>query len=504
MTARHRADDGSGRDVDVIVVGGGFAGLGAAIRLTQAGHDDVVVLERGDEVGGTWRDNTYPGAACDVPSQLYSYSFAPNPNWSRSFSPQPEIQEYIRSVARHHRVEDRFRFGTEMLRAEWDEARTRWVVTTTDGTWTARILVPALGALCEPRLPDIEGIDTFRGEVFHSARWNHDAELTGRRVAVIGTGASAIQIVPELAEQVAHLDVYQRTAPWVLPRGDRAYRRLERLAFAHVPGVQRLARAGVYWSREAIGLALTYRPGLLRVLEQAGRVNIARGITDPALRRAVTPDYRLGCKRMLLSNDWYPALQRDNVELVTDPIARVTETGVVTADGVEHPVDALVVCTGFHVTDSPAFERIVGPAGVSLGQLWQDKGQSAYKGSAVAGFPNLLLLVGPNTGQGHTSMVFVIESQLNYLTDALDRIDAAGVQRFEVRPEVQDRYNRDLQNRMRHSVWLTGGCSSWYLDDHGRNTTLWPGSTWAFHNLTRQFDLDAYDTVEAPSKENAA
>ncbi len=479
--------------VRVLVVGAGFGGLGLAIKLEEQGRPDFLVLERGSEVGGTWRDNTYPGAACDVPSQLYSFSFALNPGWSRSFSPQPEIQDYLRRVAAESSVLDRFRFGTTVEAAVWDDEAQVWRVRTSAGTTSADVVVSAAGALSDPKMPDIDGIETFQGEVFHSARWNHDYDLTGKRVAVIGTGASAIQIVPEVAKKVARLDVYQRTAPWVMPRRDRPYSRLERLAFRHVPIVQRLYRSAIYWGREAFVPAFTVDPRIATPARKASLHNIERGISDPALREKVTPTFEIGCKRILISNDWYPALDRDNVELVAEGIDKVTGSSVVTRDGVEREVDALIVATGFHTTDLPIAEHIVGRHGETLAGQWEREGMSAYKGATTTGFPNLFFIVGPNTGLGHSSMVFMIESQIAYLLDALRTMDARGVATVEPKTRAQQRWNRDLQRRMRRTVWSTGGCSSWYLDTHGRNVTLWPRTTFKFRRLTRRFDLHQYD-----------
>lgn len=491
-TPATEATSGGRRHVGVLIVGAGFAGLGTAIRLAKDGRRDFLVIDRGHEVGGTWRDNTYPGAACDVPSHLYSYSFALNPNWSRSFSPQAEIQDYLRRVARKHGVLDRHLFDTEVLHARWDTASAQWLVDTTSGDFSADVLVGAVGALCEPALPDIKGIESFRGDIFHSARWNHDANLAGKRVALIGTGASAIQIGPAIADRVGHLDVYQRTAPWVMPRHDRAYPAAEKLAYRHVPFLQRLAREAIYWGRETYVLGFAVQPRILRVAQRIAERNIARGITDPQLRARVTPDWQIGCKRILLSNDWYPMLAKEHVDLVTDPIAEIREGAIVTANGDVREVDAIVVATGFHVTDSPTYRQIVGADGRSLADVWDAEGQQAYKGATVAGFPNLFFVIGPNTGLGHSSMVYMAESHINYVASALAEMDRYGLATVEVRPDVQRRYNRALQKRMRHTIWTTGGCSSWYLDAHGNNTTLWPNFTFVFRQLTRHFDLAAY------------
>lgn len=490
------AVDADVRQVDTLIIGSGFAGLGAAVKLSRAGKD-FLILERASEVGGTWRDNTYPGAACDVPSNLYSYSFALNPGWTRSFSPQPEIQSYISSVADKYDVRRRTVFGCDMQSARWNGDTHRWDVSTTRGSYSAKILVSAVGALCEPALPDIEGIAGFEGEIFHSARWNHDADLTGKRVAVIGTGASAIQIVPAIADKVAQLDVYQRTAPWILPRFDREYTAPERFAFRYIPGFQRLSRALQYTMRETQVVGLAKAQVFMKPLELAARFQVRRQITDRTLRKKVTPNYGIGCKRMLISNNYYPALGRQHVELVTDGIARVTSRGVVTVDGNEREVDAIVVATGFHVTDSPTFAGIFGKDGRSLAEVFDETGMQGYKGSTVAGFPNLFFLVGPNTGLGHTSMVYMIESQLEYLADAVRTIDRNRIGTVEVREDIQDEYNRSLQDAMKSSVWNNGGCGSWYLDKHGNNTTLWPGFTFEFRRITKKFDLAAYRSVAA-------
>ncbi|WP_375497969.1 flavin-containing monooxygenase [uncultured Jatrophihabitans sp.] len=488
------------RHLGVLVIGSGFAGLGAAIRLRQDGRDDFLVIERGSEVGGTWRDNTYPGAACDVPSHLYSYSFELNPRWSRSFSPQPEIQDYLRTVAAKYDVARKHLFDTEVTQARWDATTTRWLVDTTNGEFSADVLVGAVGALAEPNLPDIKGIENFQGEIFHSARWNHDVSLRGKRVALIGTGASAIQVGPAIAGKdssvgVAQLDVYQRTAPWVMPRHDRPYSKLESLAYRHVPGLQRVAREAIYWGRETYMIGFGYKPGILKAAQKIAERNIAKGIADPELRAKVTPDWQIGCKRILISNTWYPMLAQDNVELVTDGIAEIRENAIVSTDGTVREVDAIVVATGFHVTDSPTYERIIGADGRSLAQVWATHGQQAYRGAAVHGFPNLLFVVGPNTGLGHSSMVHMIESHLNYLSSALATMDAANLETFEVRADVQRRYNDKLQNHMKQTIWTTGGCASWYLDARGNNTTLWPTFTFVFRRQTKHFDVTAYETT---------
>lgn len=487
------------RHARTIIIGSGFAGLGLAIRLTQQGRNDFLVLERGSDVGGTWRDNTYPGAACDVPSHLYSYSFALNPNWSRSFSRQGEIQQYIQDVSKRYDVRDKHIFDCDVTSARWNDETAVWEIESTKGSFTADTVISAVGALCEPALPDIKGIGEFEGEIFHSARWNHDADLTGKRVAIIGTGASAIQIVPAIAPKVGHLDVYQRTAPWLLPRLDRPYTTAERLAFKHIPGLQRLSRAAIYAARETQVVGLAKAPALMRLFEAIAKAKLRYEIRDPELRAKVTPNFRIGCKRMLISNDYYPALARPNVDVVTDGIAEVRANSIVTEDGAEREIDALIVATGFHVTDSPTYNTITGRDGRTLSEVFDEIGQQGYKGSAIANFPNMFFLLGPNVGLGHTSMVYMIESQINYIADALATFDRLDLRTVEVRRDVQDAYNADLQAKLAGSVWLTGGCSSWYLDKHGNNTTLWPDFTFEFRRLTRTFDVAAYDISISPA-----
>ena len=486
--------------VEHLVVGAGFAGLCAAIRLDGDGERSFLVVEKGDDVGGTWRDNTYPGAACDVPSQLYSFSFAPH-DWSMSYSPQPEIQAYLQRVARESGVLDRFAFRTRFEGGTWDEAAQLWRsrISGPDGVRdvTSTTLVLGAGSLHEPRLPDIEGLESFGGTLFHSARWDHGTDLTGKRVAVIGTGASAIQIVPELQKLVGHLDVYQRTAPWVIPRHDRRYRPLERAALRHVPGLRKLYRTGTYWARETYVPAFTLAPRIALPAKLAALGNLRKGIEDPELREKVTPHFELGCKRVLISNTYYPALAEDHVDLVTDRIARVTPTGIVTADGTERPVDAIVVATGFHATDLPIARHVTGRDGRTLAAVWDETGMAAYKGTTVPGFPNLFMVVGPNTGLGHSSMVFIIESQVAYLGDAVRTMRRERLGAVEPEPATTARWNARLQRRMRRTVWHRGGCSSWYLDEHGRNTTLWPRATFTFRRQLARFDAAAYRTRPA-------
>jgi cation diffusion facilitator CzcD-associated flavoprotein CzcO len=474
----------------VVIVGSGFGGLCAAIRLLEHGVRDFVILERAGSVGGTWRDNHYPGAACDVPSHLYSLSFAPNPAWSRTYPTQPELRAYLERVAADFGLLPFCRFDTELVDASWDADAKRWHLTTNQGAWTARHVIAATGGLSEPKLPDIPGVGDFRGKTFHSARWDHEWPLAGRRVAVIGTGASAIQFVPEIAPRVAQLDVYQRTPNWIVPRRDRPYSDAEKWAFTHIPGARRALRASIWASLELRVFAFVTRPAILRAYQHLTLAHLRRQVADPALRAKLTPDYTLGCKRVLLSNDWYPALQRPNVTLVTEGIREVRADAVVTSDGAVRPADALVFATGFHATENPVATRIRGRGGRTLADAWRD-GEEAFRGTLVHGFPNLSLVVGPNTGLGHSSMVYIIEAQVDYIVRLLGFARDRGAEVVEVTEAAQARYNRDLQARLAGSVWATG-CQSWYRHRSGKITVLWPGSTIGFRWALRGIEAGDY------------
>jgi cation diffusion facilitator CzcD-associated flavoprotein CzcO len=484
------------RRFKIVIIGSGFAGLGMAIRLKQEGIDDFVVLERGNEVGGTWRDNTYPGAACDVPSRLYSFSFARNPRWSRSFSPQNEIFDYLIGCADEFGVRSQIRFGHTVSESRWDDAEGAWHVDTDHGIFTGQILVPAVGGLSEPLIPDIPGLSDFTGTVFHSATWNHDYDMRGKRVAVVGTGASAIQFVPKIQPKVASLHLFQRTPAWIMRQVDRPFTGVEKRLFGRWRLIDSLYRAAIYWTHESYAIGFS-RPRLLRAASRLARLHLFRQVRDPALRVKLTPAYTMGCKRILLSNDYYPALTKPNVEVISAGLQRVTPTGVVGSDGTEREVDAIIFGTGFHVTDMPAAQRLRGRGGRVLADVWRSKGVAAYLGTTVNGFPNLFTLVGPNTGLGHNSFVFMIESQINYALDAIRQMIADDLAAVEVREDVVAAFNEDVQRRLEGAVWTAGGCQSWYLDEHGRNVTMWPGSTWRFRRMTRCFDPAAYHLYPA-------
>ena len=481
------------RHVRLAILGSGFSGLGMAIRLKQHGHEDFVVIERAADIGGTWRDNTYPGCACDIPSHLYSFSFALNPHWSRTYSPQREIRDYLRRCARRFGILPHIQWNCELLDASWKEVDQCWHITTTQGELTADILILGNGPLSEPSLPPIPGIERFEGVMFHSARWHHDYDLTGKRVAVIGTGASAIQFIPHIQPRVAHLSLFQRTPPWILPRQDHPIPAWQRVMFRILPITQRIMRSRIYLRLEFAALGLVYRPNMLESAMHIARRHLLRQVPDPLLQAKLTPQYAMGCKRILLSDDFYPALTRPNVEVITDRIREVRAHSIVTEDATEYEIDTIICGTGFHVTDTQLPQYIHGRGGCSLNESWHE-GPRAYYGTSVSGFPNLFLLIGPNTGLGHNSMVYMVESQITYILDCLRMMDRRHLRTVEVRSEIQEAFNTELQQRMRDTVW-TSGCTSWYLDANGRNTTLWPGFTFEFRRRTRHFDPQHYDLI---------
>ncbi|MFE3853609.1 flavin-containing monooxygenase [Streptomyces griseorubiginosus] len=489
--------------VRVAVVGSGFGGLGAAVRLRREGVTDFVVLERADSVGGTWRDNSYPGCACDVPSHLYSFSFAPNPDWPRTFSGQEHIRAYLEHVTDVFRLRPHIRLNSEVRRMTWDSEKLRWDIETSSGSLSADLVVSATGPLSDPKVPDVPGLDSFPGKVFHSARWDHDYDLRGKRVAVVGTGASAIQIVPAIQPLARNLTLFQRTPPWVMPRMDRAITGAERWLHRQLP-FSTQARRGLLWGiRELQVQAFTKHPGELGAVERLAKRNMARAIKDPALRAKLTPDYRIGCKRILLSSSYYPALAQPNVDVVASGLSRVEGSRLVAADGTEAQVDAIVFGTGFHVTDMPIADRVVGADGRTLAEAWKG-GMEALRGASAAGFPNWLSIIGPNTGLGNSSMILMIESQLNYLADFVRQLDVLGGRvALDARAAAVTAWNHRVQERMKRTVWNTGGCTSWYLDAGGRNTTIWPGTTTEFRRATRRVDLAEYEVLR-PAPQGSA
>lgn len=484
------------KPASVLIVGAGFAGLGMAIRLKQAGVEDFVILERANEVGGTWRDNTYPGAACDIPSNLYSYSFAPNPHWSRSFSGSAEILEYIHHLVTSFGLKKHIRFNQNVTALEFDENSGLWTASVEGGrTVRARTAVMAQGPLSNASLPNIDGIDSFRGHRIHSARWDHDYDFTGKRVAVIGTGASGIQIIPELAGQAHSLKVFQRTPAWVIPRPDFKTPRWNQKLFEKMPASQKAVRKALYWTHETMALAVIWNSPLTRVAERLAMSHLRNQVKDDWMRRQLTPDFRIGCKRVLVSNDYYPALQRDNTQLITWPIARIAPNGIRTSDGVEHQLDCIVFATGFDVPKSGTPFPVRGLGGRELGEEWSG-GARAYKSINVAGYPNLFFTFGPNSGPGHNSALVYMESQLDYAVKGIARILGENLKMLDVKDAVQKRYNRRIQKRLAKTNW-NSGCKSWYLTEDGFNATMYPGFATQYQRQMATFDRRAYLEVPA-------
>jgi cation diffusion facilitator CzcD-associated flavoprotein CzcO len=475
---------------EIAIIGAGFSGLGMAMELRSADIDDFVVLERAHDLGGTWRDNTYPGCACDIPSVLYSWSKEQNPRWTSAFAGQAEIWEYMRGVVSRHDLDQHLRYEHEVLSLRWVEDEGCWEIETSQGDFTADLVISAAGALADPSIPALPGLESFRGTVFHSARWDHDHDLRGRRVAVVGTGASAIQFVPEIQPHVGQLTVFQRTPPWVMPRGNPAIPARWRRRFERHPRLLAAARRVVFSLQEMLHVGFTH-PRLMKLLERQARRHLEEQVPDPALRAKLTPDYRLGCKRILGSDTWYPALCADNVEVVTAGIDSVTPEGIRDGAGVEHPVDTIIFGTGFRVTDPPISHRVHGPDGRTLAEAWQ-RSPKTHLGLAAAGFPNLFFLLGPNTGLGHNSVLLMIEAQVDYLLRLLAWRRRAGVRAVEPRAEAQAAFVAEVERGTRGSVWTAGGCLSWYLDATGRNSTLWPGSVRAYQRRLSGFDAGDY------------
>lgn len=482
---------------DVLIIGTGFSGIGMAVALLKAGRPDFLLLERADDVGGVWRDNTYPGAACDVPSHLYSFSFAPNPNWSRVFATQAEIHAYLKDCADRFQLRQHIRCRSEVSEASWNEQDGTWRVRLAQGeTLISRHLVSGTGQLSRPAMPAIPGIGSFRGHRFHSAHWDHGCDLSQRRVAVIGTGASAIQFVPAIAPKAQELLVFQRSAPYLLPRPDRAYRAWEKAAFRWVPGAMQAHRLWIYLRYESRALAFTRFAGLMKLA--AGRPftrMLREQVPDPALRQRLTPDYPIGCKRILLSSEYLRTLSRPNVRLVDTGIRRITEDGIETNDGVVHQADVLIFGTGFAATEFLAPMKVTGKGGVSLQDTWS-QGAQAFLGMTVPGFPNFFMLYGPNTNLGHNSIVYMLESQIAHVMRCLKATQAAKAHAIEVDASRHAGFNAHIQQRLKSTVWQ--GCTSWYVDAKGHNSTNWPGFTWTYRWLTRHGAMHAYRLQPAP------
>jgi cation diffusion facilitator CzcD-associated flavoprotein CzcO len=486
---------------DVMIIGAGFGGLGMGLGLKRAGRDDFLIVEQDVGVGGTWHVNRYPGAACDIPSILYSFSFAPNPDWTRVFPQQAEIEAYLNQCVTRFGLGPHLRLRTRVTGMSWDDKTQLWTINAQEiggetAQWTARVVVNATGVLTRPITPDLPGLADFKGPLMHTARWRGEVPLAGKRIGVVGTGASAVQLVPQLVTTAAGVTLFQRTPAWVLPKPDRPLGRAQRWLYTHLPGWQRLARSLIYATHEMRAPGFTRKPGLLKMAEPLAASFLRHQVRDPALREALTPNYRMGCKRILIASDFYPALQRRNARLVTAPIEQVLPAGVRTRDGDYHALDVLVLATGFQAAEAMVPFPVRGRAGADLGAAWRD-GARAYLGCTVPGFPNLFFIVGPNTALGHNSMVYMIESQVRYVIDGLARMERAGLGAVDAKPDVVEQFNSELQRRMQATVWATGGCTSWYQTKSGLITTLWPGSTLEFRRRTRRFQLADYEGLRA-------
>ena len=484
-----------------LIIGAGFTGIGAAIKLDRAGLDDFLILERSDRVGGTWRDTRYPGAACDIPSLLYSFSFVKNPSWSRAYSPAEEICRHIEAMAERFTVRDRIRFGHEVTGLRFDDATGVWTVAAGRRRFRARTVVLASGPLTDASLPDMRGLDSYTGHVIHSARWDADYDFTGKRVAVIGTGASAVQIVPELVNRADFVKVFQRTPGWVLPRVDVAMPAAVKDLFARVPAAQELARQALFWGHEITAGALVWDTPLSGLVARLGRAHLRAAVADPWLRRQLTPGFTPGCKRMLLSSDYYPALQRPNCKLIDWPIATLSPAGIRTSDGVEHHLDAIVFATGYDVHLSGPPFPVTGLDGRSLADEWAGGGQ-AYKSIQAHGYPNLFFMTGPNSGPGHNSLLVYVEGQLDYAVRAISTIVRDDLRYLDVRADVQRRHNIRLQRRLAKTTWMSG-CRSWYLTDDGFNAAMYPGFATQYLRQMRSFRMSDYLAVPRRSPARA-
>ena len=483
-------------DVTVAIIGAGFSGLGMAIKLRQAGMEDFVVLEKADDVGGTWRENQYPGCACDVPSHLYSFSFEPKPDWTRAFSPQGEIWDYLRACTEKYGLKDFIKFGKEVTRAEFDDTSTLWRITTADGeSFTSQHVVAGTGGLHIPSYPEILGLSEFKGQVMHSATWDHNVDLKDKKVVVIGTGASAIQFVPKIAPDAEHITIFQRTAPWIMPKPDKDYSDSEKSRFKKWPGFRNFVRKLIFFRLELITWLMNKRPDLIQRGEKIGLDHIEASIQDPELRKKVTPNFRLGCKRVLMSNEWYQVLDSDKVDLETDGIASISENSVTTRDGRTIRADVILLGTGFRPFEMPDGLEVLGRGSKSLREEW-DVFPEAYLGITVSGFPNYYVMLGPNTGLGSNSVVLMIEAQIQFAMDAIRTMHQQNIAFMDVREEVQRAYNEDIQEKLQGTVWTTG-CVSWYQTREGRNGAIWPGSTLGYRLRTNRIKARDYEVVQA-------
>lgn len=462
-----------------------------AINLLKEGIDDFVLLERSDTIGGTWRDNTYPGAACDVVSHLYSFSFEPNPDWSRMFAPQKEIQVYLIHCVDKYGLRPYIRFGMDVTGGTYDEINACWHIHVSGGPdVVASLWVNAMGPLNRAVIPQISGLETFSGSVFHTSHWDHTCNLAGKRVAVIGTGASAIQVIPNIAQQVSELDVFQRSAAWVIHKPDREMRNWEKKLFRVVPFTQKLVRWLFYWINEATVIVLAKRPSLTRIIQKMALKHMGRAKLSPELKAKLTPDYIVGCKRILPSNNYYPTFARPNVHLHADTIDRITKDGVLLCNEGMKAVDVLIFATGFMAAEFPESFVVKGMEGQLMSNVWKN-GPEAYFGTTLSGFPNMFFIIGPNTGLGHSSMVLMIEAQVDYILSIVKAMEKKKAIAVDVRQEVQDDFNKEIQDRLATTVW-NSGCVSWYRTAAGKNTSLWPGFTFEFISRTKKVNEQDY------------
>ncbi len=473
----------------VIILGGGFAGIGAAIKLREAGITDFVLLEKASELGGVWRENTYPGCACDVPSALYSYSFAPNPKWSRVFAGQAEIKQYLQDVADKHDVMRHVKFQHEALSAGWSDAASCWLIQTSQGEFRARFVIMACGPMHEPALPQVPGLDSFSGEIFHSSQWRHDIDLKGKRVAVVGTGASAIQFVPAIQPMVAQMTVFQRTPHWVLPKMDQALPPLIQALFKRLPLVQKAVRGGIYGIFETLNGGMQ-SVAAMKQFQRLALLNLKLTVNDPELRRRLTPNYVIGCKRVLQSSDWYPALIKPNVNVVSSALAQVQGNTLIAADGSQCEADVIIMGTGFEIAEPPIAKRIFNRHGESMADVWQGSPEG-YMGTMVADCPNGFLMFGPNLAVSSSALI-IIEAQLAYIIDAIRQAQAQDITSIEIDPVRTAEFNDRVQAALQDSVWNKGGCSSYFIDRNGRNSTVWPWTTLEMRRQLSRFNLDEY------------
>ena len=482
--------------VDIAVVGTGFAGVCMAIQLLKNGFTDFIILERSNDAGGTWRDNNYPGAACDVHSHLYSFSFEPNPNWSRMFAGHKEIYDYTWHGIKKYGLEPHIRYGKEVTGGKFISESSEWEIGFTDGTnLRANKWLNGMGPLNRPVFPNLSGVKEFKGDYFHSSEWQHDVDLKGKKVAVVGTGASAIQVVPNIADTVKELHVFQRSAPWIIHKPDRPMMKGEKWLFKHLPFIQKLYRWRIYWQNELTAIILVYRPKLTKYIAKLGQMQLNKYIKDPELRKKFTPNYSMGCKRILPSNHFYPTFNKDHVHLNIEGIERITENGILDKSGNEIELDAIIYATGFQASEYPEEFQVTGKDGQPLAEVWKD-GPEAYLGTTLSGFPNMFFIIGPNTGLGHSSMTIMIEASVQYIIECLKAMKKNDAKTMDVKQDVQDAFNVDIQAKLAKTIWQSGGCVSWYQTSTGKNTSLWPGFTFSFINKTKRVKEGDYEFIQ--------